>query len=430
MTAFLNAGCSVNTELLGSETQSSTTPNTTEYLVQFGVTGGLFMMGGADSDSDGNLYINGIASGDYGATTQIGTYDALIAKYSSAGVLEWAAREGTAAGMVVGGRIRYAGGYVYTTGYTLNSIAGETLNGNTDLFVAKYDASTGNRIWLKLLGTATYAANGTDLRVDSNGNVFVCGHTNAPLGGQSLNGFVDAFIAKYDNNGNRLWVRQVGEALRTLNGNALGLDGSGNIYLGGVFSGTYDGHTAAGNIDGLLIKFNSAGTKQWSSTLGSTPGAVVGVLDMAIDSSGNAYLGGYTDRDIDGNTHVGNKDQMLAKFDSNGVRQWTKLYSGPAGSYQQTMSVKLDSNNHVITGGGDNFNDGGTYGWTILRWDISTGALVDALHDTATGGGAMVSDMHISSDGYVEAVGMVWGSLTGYTVSGALDGFVMRKKLN
>lgn len=430
LTAFLNVGCAVNSELLGDNSQSSTTPNTSEYLTQFGVAAGMYMMIGADTDADSNLYVSGIAIGDYGTSTQIGSADTVIAKYSNNGTLQWVAREGAAASMVIGGRVRYANGYVYAVGYTMASIAGETLTGSTDLFIAKYDASTGNRVWLKLLGSATYNTQGLDLRIASNGDVFVCGSTSGPLAGQTLNGNVDAFFAKYADDGTLLLVRQTGEATRIINANALGIDGSGNIYLGGVFSGSYDGHTSAGTTDGLLIKFNSAGTKQWSRALGSTAGGTIGINDMAVDSVGNAYIAGTTNRDLDGNTIVGNKDQVLAKFDTGGVKQWSKLYSGGAGTYQQAMTVKLDSQNHVITGGGDSFNDGGTYGFTLIRWNISDGSLVDVLHEAAAGGSATISDIHISSGGYIEATGMVSGNLPGNTLTGAIDGFIMRKKLN
>lgn len=424
------AGCTVTTDLLGSASKSSTitTPiSKSEYLLQFGTTGAMFMMSGADTDDDGNLYVSGLTTGDYGTNTQIGTYDGVTAKYSNAGVLQWVAREGAASGMVIGGRVRYANGYVYATGYTGIGIAGQTLTGNTDSFIAKYDAATGNRVWLKLLGSASHNTQAVDLRIDSSGNVFVAGTTDGSLPGQSLSGVMDAFVVKYDKDGNLTWARQFGEATRLLQGTSMGLDGSGNIYLGGAFLGAYDGHTAFG-VDGFIIQLNAAGSKQWSAALGSTAAATVAIIDMAVDTAGNTYVTGFTTGDLDGNTKVGNQDQMIAKFNASGVRQWTKLFNGGAGTDQQAFAIRLDSNNHVITSGGDKFGTASTYGWTIIRWDVASGAQVDMLHDTATSGGAAVSDFHVDSEGYVESVGMVWGSLTGFTVSGVLDGFVMRKK--
>lgn len=438
LTAFLSVGCTVTTDLLGSASKSSTvTPiSKTEYLAQFGVASSMFMLGGADSDSEGNLYVGGAVGGDYGTSIHIGTYDGVVAKYDNSGVLQWVSREGDAAAMVIGIRTRYADGFVYTVGYTTGSIASQTYSGGgSDLYVAKYNATTGARVWLRILGEASGATNGTDVRVDSSGNVFVCGSTSATLPGQSKFSTIDNFIAKYDSSGNRLWIKEVGESGTLLNTYAIGVDGTGNVYMAAIFAiGAFDGHSLVGTTDGLIIKFDSSGTKIWSRSVGSTASATVAFLDMAVDTNGNAYISGYTDNDLDGITHVGIKDQILIKFDANGNKQWTKLYGVGANNSLQALSVKLDSNNHVITAGGDHYSDvttvGTPYGWTIIRWDATTGAQVDILHDTATGGGAAVSDFHIDSEGYVAATGMVWGALTGQTLTGVVDGFVMRKKFN
>ena len=99
----------------------------------------------------------------------------------------------------------------------------------------------------------------------------------------------------------------------------------GNIYVAGTASsGAFGGNTAAGGDDIFLVKYNSSGTKQWTKTYGSSSGdkAQGGV---ATDSSGNAYVAGYTRGGLDSNTLAGSanddEDYFIVKFDSNGNKQ-------------------------------------------------------------------------------------------------------------
>ena len=48
--------------------------------------------------------------------------------------------------------------------------------------------------------------------MDSDGNVYVAGVTYGTLPGQTNSGNYDAFVRKYDADGNELWTRQFGSA--------------------------------------------------------------------------------------------------------------------------------------------------------------------------------------------------------------------------
>ena len=75
----------------------------------------------------------------------------------------------------------------------------------TDAFLAKYDP-TGGLLWAEQLGTST-ADYSCSVTVDGAGNAFISGYTGGSLGGPSAGG-LDAFLAKYDPAGNRLWSDQ------------------------------------------------------------------------------------------------------------------------------------------------------------------------------------------------------------------------------
>ena len=74
--------------------------------------------------------------------------------------------------------------------------------------------------------------------------------------------------------------------------------------------------------DFFLVKYNSAGTKQWTKQLGSASKDIA--ADVTTDSSDNIYVTGRTGGGLDGNTSSGQNDIFLVKYNSSGTKQWTK----------------------------------------------------------------------------------------------------------
>ena len=65
--------------------------------------------------------------------------------------------------------------------------------------------------------------------------------------------------------------------------------------------------------------FGQSNTKQWTKQLGtSSDDRVNGVTT---DSSGNIYVTGYTEGELDGNTNSGGEDIILVKYNSSGTKQ-------------------------------------------------------------------------------------------------------------
>lgn len=128
------------------------------------------------------------------------------------------------------------------------------------------------------------------------------------------------------------------------------VDGTGNVYasgytntIGGTFIATVGSHQISygGGIDNaFLVKFNSAGVRQWGTYYGG-PVREWG-LSCALDPTGaNVYMAGNS---LSGTGNViatpgahqtinngGFFDAFLVKFNSNGIRQWGTYY-GDTGS--------------------------------------------------------------------------------------------------
>ena len=63
--------------------------------------------------------------------------------------------------------------------------------------------------------------------------------------------------------------------------------------------------------------------------------------DFQVDSSDHAWVAGYTESSLDGNTNAGSFDLFLMKFDSSGVHQWTAQRGGPMGEYANVLQADV-----------------------------------------------------------------------------------------
>src|SRR5205807_1964760 len=79
--------------------------------------------------------------------------------------------------------------------------------GAADAIVAKFNPD-GDRLWVKRQGTTGFD-NALDVTVDSSGNVFAGGVTEGTLGGPNAGGR-DMYVSKYTPSGDLIWTRQSG----------------------------------------------------------------------------------------------------------------------------------------------------------------------------------------------------------------------------
>ena len=170
-------------------------------------------------------------------------------------------------------------GIVYVAGHTVGAFAGQTLasQGQPDVFLTRYDEQ-GNAIWSRQFGS-TEQDHGTGVTVDLTG-VYVVGWTQGALPGQSFLGDYDAFIRKYDVNGNVLWTRQFGTAAQE---QAFGVatDGTG-IYVVGYTQGPLAPGTPANpGEDAFIRRYDANGNEVWTKQFGSPSGDAERALGVA-----------------------------------------------------------------------------------------------------------------------------------------------------
>lgn len=314
-------------------------------------------------------------------------------------------------------------GNTYMVGDTGSSIDGQTLAGSNDGFIAKYDSS-GNKVWVRLLGSS-----GWDMlegAITNGTNVYVVGLTYGSLEGQANAGNTDAIVAKYDSDGNKIWVKQFGAALNDQLYDAA-IDTSGNIYVSGYSDTSLDGQTAAGNTDALLVKYDSNGNKLWTRLLGNS--GYDKAEGLAVDSAGNAYITGWTRASVAGQTALGLDDVFLAKYDSGGNRMWVKQDGTSSSDYG--FGAGTDSSGNIYISGytsgafsGQTNAGVGTHDAFLLKYDSSG----NRIWARQIGG----SNNEITPRVAVSAQGIFLSSYTegpafdGLSVAGSADAFLTK----
>ena len=159
------------------------------------------------------------------------------------------------------------------------------------------------------------------------------------LPGQTSLGSVDAFVRKYDATGAEQWTRQFGTTGADY-AYAVAVDATGNIFVGGFTSGIFPGQTSAGGMDLFVRKYDATGVEQWTRQFG-WPGDDHG-YSLSVDSAGNVYFVG----DFAASPATQSEPEPIAsflrKYDPGGPETWTKLLSARTDIYAQSVAVGSD----------------------------------------------------------------------------------------
>jgi hypothetical protein len=267
------------------------------------------------SDFEGNVIAAGFTDGSLFGTSA-GGIDMFVVKYSGPGTQLWGVQSGTSTTDNAAGVVTDATGNIYVTGYTFGGLDGNVNAGSADIFIRKF-TSAGTLVWTRQLGSPGLDV-ATCITIDTSGNLYIAGRTEGALDGNVSLGALDAFVAKFDGNGTKLWLIQFGTAADDF-ATSISLDPSGNILVAGSTTGDFEGHTNAGLRDAFVAKFSNAGTRLWQQQAG-TPGDEV-VSGVKTDAAGNIYVAGNSDGNFDGIVNAGGTDVFILKFQADGTRR-------------------------------------------------------------------------------------------------------------
>ena len=165
---------------------------------------------------------------------------------------------------------------------------------------------------------------GNALALDGEGNIIIVGATQGALPGQTSAGSWDAFVRKYSPDGTELWTHQFGSPAPDV-ATRVAVDGMGNIIVAGSTMDSLPGQTRAGYDDAFVRKLSPEGSELWTRQFGSSLSSEA--LGVAVDGMGNIIVAGRLYGALPGQTPVGQDDAFLREFSPEGV--WS---SGPSSS--------------------------------------------------------------------------------------------------
>jgi Beta-propeller repeat len=280
-----------------------------------------------------------------------------------------------------------ADGNVYVVGNTSGSFGSAINQGTEDVFLSKYD-SAGSVQWTKLLGSAD-KANAFGLAVDPNsGGVVIAGSVTGKLSPDAIGGGTDSFAAKYDKDGNQIWVRQIAPTAND-SAHSVSVDGAGNIYVAGQTEAVIgSGQTSAGGTDAYFTKLSSSGDLVFHRQFGTS--GTDAAMKTAVAADGNLVV-----------ASIQNGRALLAKYDTSGTAG-TPMWQIDLGDLQGgTIGGIAAANGHIyLTGTSANASlDAG--GAATVAAANSGGA--DAFVFAATDSGATASADFVSYAGTVAA---------------------------
>ena len=278
---------------------------------------------------------------------------------------------------------------------------------------------------------------GNSIAVDTSGNIYITGWSNAswgsPIRPYAGNNY-DAFVAKLNPAGVLQWNTFLGGDPNDY-GYAISADASGNVYVAGQSNATWGTPVSpfAGISDGFIAQLNSSGELQWNTFLGGTDSDNVNGMTVV---SGNIYVTGVSKATwgtpVNPFAGGGYNDAFVAKLNGSGVLQWNTFLGGT--DSDDGFSITLDGSENIYVVGISK----ATWGAPISPFAGFRDAFVANLNgsgalqwNTFLGGPGedSVNSIAVYSNGDIYVIGYsteTWGSPLNSHSGGASDGFAAK----
>ena len=256
--------------------------------------------------NDGFLYVAGSTSAEWSETPRrgySGNVDAFAAELEDDGDLVWHTFLGgngaECNNYYVGVAVSDDGNAWITSasasGWSESAVVGHS--GGSDAFVARLDSS-GDRIWHTFMGSAQ-SDSGNDIAVDANGNAFVTGQSASSWGTGPVRehaGDQDGFAAKLDADGGLTWHTFIGGS--SSDGcYGLQVDAGGNVYVAGASFADWgdpeQSHSPGTGWDVMAAKLFPTGGLVWHTFAGSSGGSS-NAFALALNNEGLLHVAGHS----------------------------------------------------------------------------------------------------------------------------------------
>jgi hypothetical protein len=209
--------------------------------------------------------------------------------------------------------------------------------------------SSGGIYWLMEEGWTPFptqrslagSAGPKSIAVDGSGNLFMCDGYYGPNAK-----FMSTHIMKFNTLGVLQWQKALevpGSFNSSEMANGVVVDSSGNAYI--------TGYTTNSNfsLDAITAKYSSSGTLLWQRRYGlTTPSTHAEQSNsIAIDNTGSVYIAG-----LAGSSSTATRDAFITKYNTNGALQW-QVYFGNIDDQLSTPAIDvatdISGNAHIVT---------------------------------------------------------------------------------
>ena len=269
-----------------------------------------------------------------------GGRDVYVARLDRRGSVVWETHLGGPAGDSPLGISAGPDDSIYVAGFTEGALAGPNA-GSADVWLARLDPD-GAVVWQRQFGGELWDR-GFDVTA-FDGGAYVSGYTFGDIGDAPAHGAGDAFVARFDSEGNRDWVVQFGtDRIDWGQGSALAPDGG--VYVTGFTEGDLGGPNS-GQRDAFVARLGPDGTISWVRQFGSSGTDWTQGVD--VDHEGNVYLAGLTDGQVGDADPAGDNDWLLAGYSPAGDLRFV-AQAGTAG-VDSLFEVRVRGGEIVATG--------------------------------------------------------------------------------
>jgi Secretion system C-terminal sorting domain/Beta-propeller repeat len=238
----------------------------------------------------------------------------------------------------------------------------------------------------------------------------ISGSSSFYVAGATLNaaGNYDMLLTKYNAAGGVLWNQQYNGA-----GNGddfatdIQVDKYGDVFVTGSY---YENSSDTTNL--ILIRYDSLGNQQWTSTYNGTNSYIDAGAAIYIDGTGSMIY-------VAGTSWAGTSrkfDMLVLQYDYSGNLQWDFLYDD-SGWSDAAFKIAMNAGTGYIDAGGAVQTTATNVKYGIVSVDPSNGSLAGA---TSMGGNAFgwdnLSDLRSDKQGNIYITGKVLNVSTGYDI--------------
>lgn len=330
---------------------------TTLFTQTFG-SSDIEQVGGLQTNTQQDIFVIGTFGDDFNIGTKTlinnGIADIFVAKINVNGETIWAESAGSNDRDKVTGFQLFEDSVLYFSGTFWDNATFDNFSlsaiGNA-LFIAKYDTS-GQAVWVEKI-TGNGLKNIEEGKIDAQGNYYITGNfsNNLYFPNDTLTavGTSDAFVAKYDKNGNQLWAKNAGFQAQSI-ATSIAINGINEVYIAGQFDGRiiFGNDTlfaAAQDFDLFFAKYDANGNVQFGKRFGgifnnTNPKIEMGIFGKVIMAGTFIGLLNLDQNSIQ--TTNFDSDIFLATLDSDGNTLYHTQFGGNENEVLTSLTVNIE----------------------------------------------------------------------------------------